>query len=298
MRSTKYLHGLITCFVVLPIVALSACTAVSKVEKADSLANAGVAFADSVPAFIDESFVLAVTANSLTLKQSRSDLTEEERIVRLQVSDDLLAERLTILRDLKRHALLLRSYFIAIKAIIQSDAASGITDQTKNIVMRLGELSPTIKDASIGGTSISDFIEPAVKLVIASYQNTVLRRELDARADAIERELALQQAALSAIRDQMIADKDLQVQIEERNPIFEDFVGSASLPGNWSDQRVTAFKKTIGFESYDIAAKAASGLHENWIAFAEDRLDERTLLLLIRDIEALVQLSAKLTSAD
>ena len=295
MNPGKFLRGFVA---LVTLVVLPACSAVDKVGKADSLANAGIAFSDAVPAFIDESFVLAVTADSLTLMQTRPDLTEDERSIGLQASDDALAARLTILRDLKRHALLLRSYFMAIKAITQSDAASGITEQTKTIVARLGELSPTIRDASIGGAPISDFIGPAVNIVVASYQNAVLRRELEERADTIERELALQQAALTAMRDQMIADKDLQVQIEERNPIFLTFVGNDPLPRNWSDQRVAAFKRTIGFESYDAAAKAAGDLHDSWIAFAEDRLDEGTLLLLIHDVEALVQLSEKIASAD
>jgi len=295
MASVARVQGIVAVFVV---AALSACSAVDKVDKADNLASAGIAFADSVPAFIDESFVLTVTANSLVLKQARDDLTEKVRIGRLQENDQLLIERLRILRDLKRHALLLRSYFVALKAITWTDAASGITDETKNVVARLGELSPAIKGASIDGAPISDFIEPGVKLIVAVYQNAVLRRELDERGEAIERELALQQAALSAIRDQMIADSDVQVEIEIRNPIFEAFVGSGSLPGNWNNQRVAAFKKSIEFESYNIAAKAAGDLRKNWMAFAENRLDETVLLLLVQDVEALVQLAAKIKAAE
>ncbi len=285
-------------FALLALIALPACSATSKVDKADSLASAGINFAESLPAFIDESFALAVAANSLTLKLARDPLTEGERIDRLQANDVVLTERLAILRDLKRHAQLLRSYFIAVRAITQTDAASGLTDQTGNIVTRLGELSPAIRDASIGGTAIDDLVEPAVELAVASYQNAVLKRELEARAETIERELALQQALLSALREQMIANRDLQVQIEERNPLFEEFVTSNDLPDDWSDRRLAAFERTISFESYDVAAKAASDLHQNWIAFAEDRLDESALLLLVQDIEMLVALNEKFASED
>lgn len=135
---------------------------------------------------------------------------------------------------------------------------------------------------------------PWVKLGVAAYQNAVLRRELEERGEAVERELELQRAALTAISEQMLADKDLQIQVEDRNPLFADYLGEGTLPSNWSERRITAFRRTAEFESLNAAAKAAGNLHESWIAFVENRLDASSLLLLIRDIEELVQLAEKI----
>ena len=110
---------------------------------------------NSVPAVIDESFVLAVTANSLTIAKARENLPQADRLDTLKTSDDALTDRLTILLDLKRHAQLLRSYFIALGALAQSDAASGITGSTQNIVNRLSELGLKIGDANIGPAKVS-----------------------------------------------------------------------------------------------------------------------------------------------
>ena len=116
--------------------ALSACSVTSKVAPADAFANAGIAYADAVPSVYDESFVLAVTADSLVLDQTRGDLPPEVRANTLSLHDRPLEKRLKLLRRLKRHALALRAYFIAFKSITQSDAAAGITEATQGLLSR------------------------------------------------------------------------------------------------------------------------------------------------------------------
>jgi hypothetical protein len=216
------------------------------------------------------------------------------RGAKLEQSDKHLETRLKILRDLKRHANLLRSYFIAIKAITQTDAASGITDATKSLVEKMSKLEPKIAEAAIGDTSVADFIEPSVKLAVAGYQNTVLRQELSARANAIDGEIGLQEAALRALYEQMRTDKELEILVEVKNPIFSAYTGAGKLPSNWSKQRVDAFKLIIEIDSYENAVKAAKALRQSWQAFAEDRLDSATLLDLTQLIQEMVALAEKI----
>ncbi len=277
-------------------VVLIGCATSLTVTKANQFAESGVAFADSIAPLVDESFVLAVTADSLQLAQIREGLDHEGRSRELSDSDKHLEERLRILRDLKRHANLLRSYFLAIKAITQTDAASGITESTKGLVERMAELEPRIAKATIGDTPVSEFIEPGVKLVVAGYQNAVLRSELTESADMIDRELGLQEAALTALYDQMRADKELEIMVTVRNPIFRAYTGDIALPNNWSQQRIDAFKLVIEIESYQKAVNAAATLRQSWRAFTENRLDPETLILLLQDVQEMVALAQKIKS--
>jgi hypothetical protein len=280
---------------VIGIVVLTGCAGTQTINKADQFALNGVAFADSIAPLVDQSFVLAVTADSLVLKRAREDISDSEvRDTQLKRSDEHLETRLKILRDLKRHANLLRSYFIAFKAITQTDAASGITDVTKGLVERMSKLEPKIAEATIGDTPISNFIEPAVKLAVAGYQNTVLRQELSARADTIDREIGLQEAALTALYEQMRADKELEILVEVKNPIFRAYTGSGKLPSNWLKQRIDAFKLIIEIDSYEKAVKATKALRQSWQALAEDRLDSATLLDLTRLVQEMVELAGKI----
>lgn len=268
-----------------------------RTESAGRLADAGVAFADSVPTVVDESFALAVTTDSLVLADSRPDLTEEQRSERLQQHDEALTERLDILRDLKQHARLLRSYFIALGALVQSDATTGVSDATKNLVDRLSGVGLDLSKKKIAGVAISDVIQPAVEFGVAAYQNIALRQELEKRGHIIERELELQRAALAAIGDQMIADKDAQIEHDVRAPLFTEYVTGAALPGGWSDRRIAAFRQTIDLKSLTAAANAADNLHQSWIAFAENRLDEASLLRLLKDVDEMLTLAEKLKSS-
>jgi hypothetical protein len=273
---------------------LTAGCAEQRIDNAGRLADAGVAFADSVPAVIDESFVLAVTADSLTIAKARENLAQADRLETLKTSDDALTARLAILLDLKHHAQLLRSYFIALGALAKSDAATGITGSTQNIVAKLSDLGLKIGDETIGPAKISDLIEPAVKFAVAAYQNIALRRELEERGPAIERELALQQAVLAALTDQMMADKALQIRVENRNPLVLQYAGAGALPSDWNARRIAAFRQTINLQSLDVAGKAADNLHQSWIAFAEDRLDEASFQRLLKDIDDLLAEAEKL----
>jgi hypothetical protein len=273
---------------------LASCAGTQTINKADQFASNGVAFADSIAPLIDESFVLAVTADTLVLTQARESISDSEvRGTQLKQCDEHLEARLKILRDLKRHANLLRSYFISMKTITQTDAASGITDTTKGLVEKMSELEPKIAEATFGDIQVSDFIEPSVKLAVAGYQNTVLRRELSVRADIIDREIGLQEAALIALYEQMRADKELQISVEVKNPIFQAYTSTGKLPSNWAKQRVDAFKLIIEIDSYEKAVKAVKALRQSWQAFAEDRLDSATLSDLTKLIQEMVALAEK-----
>jgi len=68
---------------------LTAGCAGQRIENAGRLADAGVAFADSVPAVIDESFVLAVTADSLTIAKARENLPQADRLETLKTMDSM-----------------------------------------------------------------------------------------------------------------------------------------------------------------------------------------------------------------
>jgi len=277
---------------------LSACaTSTVRVNNAATFASAGIAYVDAIPAVLDESFELSVTANSLTLSLARDDLPEDIRSSRLLDNDSLLEDRLKLLRDIKQHSLMLRSYFISLRALTSSENATGISTATSNLVGRLGELRPEIASATIGDASPQDLVGPAVNLAVGLFQNAALRAELEAHGEAIERELALQESVLNTLVQDMTANADLVIQIEDRNPVFEDFVTSGSLSATWNDRRIAAFRRTVELDSLADIQRAAANMHDTWMAFVENRADDGALNLLLQDIEQLLA-AARLFRSD
>lgn len=268
----------------------------ARVRSGSAFATAGITYADALPAILDESFELSVTANSLMLSLSRPELTQQERIDHLKTHDALLKERLSLLRDIRQHALLLRSYFIALKALCETDNATGITTATNGLIERLAELHPTIADATIGGISLQELSAPVVQLAVGAFQSRVLAQELSAHGQAIERELALQDAFMQALVEDMRANADLVIQVKELNPVFEAFVESGKLPKDWGERRIAAFRSTSELASLNDAQQAAANLHDTWIALVEKRTTAQSFELLIEDIERVLALTRLFTS--
>jgi hypothetical protein len=290
--------AIVRCAAVAAMVLLSACGTTETVNHASRFATAGIGYADSLPPVYGESFDAAVTAGSVELEQARRRLDPQTRLAQLREQDKLLEEQQQLLRALHQRSLLLRSYFIAIKTLAEADDATAITQSAHNTVARLQALRPAPGELTIAGRPVSELVGPAVNFGVAAYKGKALREELQARAPAIERELALQKAILRALADQMAADIALQVEIDERRPLAEAYASPANpdapLPSTWRAQRLASFHRAIRLESIEVAAKAADNMHQSWIALAEGVLSGPSVDLLIQDVENLIQLAQAL----
>jgi hypothetical protein len=278
-------------------IGLAACGSTETTNRAATFASAGIEFTDSVPTFYDQSFEAAVVAGSIVLEKNRPLLSAAERRKALHEQDEGLEglrERYETLAALKQHALLLRTYFIALKGLVDSDDAPGITDSTKSIVNRIVSIKPAIKDLSILGTSVESVIAPAVRIVVGAYKASALRREFEERGATIERELALQTAVLSLLRDQAAADLELQIEFDERRPLENAYVSPANpsvgLPATWRQQRIAMFRRGAILPAADRATKAAETLHQSWISLVRGTAGGPSLAVLIKDIEEFISL--------
>jgi len=285
--------------VFLVALAVSGCaTTQARTERGANFATAGIAYVDALPAVFDESFRLSVEANTDQLLLAREDLvfdsedeTMEARANALSDADAALTERLQLLRNLQKHALLLREYFMALHALMVNDAASGISSNAQNVINSLNQLRPGIADASIGDASVSDLLGPATNLAVGVYTNTALTNELRERGAAIERELALQEELLSALVEDMQHNAETIVLIEELNPVFTEFVEASRVSDSWSDRRIAAYKRTVGLSSYDDIRKAAATMHASWVALVENRGTEEAFDLLLRDVDEMLSVA-------
>lgn len=270
---------------------LGACaTATVRINQFEGFAQAGTRFADTVPPVLDEAFRVSVATDSLVLTQARMGLrSSEDRLKAIEQSNRNLAERIAILNDLKRQASLLGAYFVALQALAHADAdSSGMTEVASGIVGALGKLSPGIANAKIGGSPVSDFLAPVVSLTFTAFQSAALNHELKKNGAIIERQLNLQQAALTATADAMRAELEIHAAAADRDSIVLPFVRDGTLPSDWAQRRTDAFQRHIQLRSVDAAAKAAQNLRSSYVALVENRLDETHLTALQQDINGIV----------
>ncbi len=298
-RGTFFTSNAYTCHrrmlglpLLLSFLLFSSCTT-AKINHFKNFSQAGAAYSDVVEVFLDEAGTAAIETDSLVLMKTRPQLTIEERKQTILEHNQLLRERLAILGDLKRHADLLRTYFQALAALAESDAPSGIGTATEGVVNALGKLHPKIKGAKIGERDVSSFVSSVTKIAVAHFQAGALEEELKERSQTIERELDLQQAALSAVIEGLRTDLQFQTQQVESKDVILPYVREGSLPKKWKQRRREALNAHFVLSSADAAADAAKELKISFVGLSEGRLTLVDIPALVNDMNEILTLMEK-----
>jgi len=285
-----YFNSLSSLFLIIFALYLSACTS-ARINQFNLFAKAGTQYVDLANLVIDESGDAAIDADSAILKNIRDPLPEDKRAERLQLHNEQLQKRLQLLNEIKEHNLLLRSYFVQLSALAESNAPSSIGETAKATANNLVEVGNIISDGSFGGDKIGGIVEPVATIIVAQYQNAALEKELKARSDSIANELEIQRAAMKALTTSMQSNYALLIQEKERIQVIEPFVKEGNqLPAKWSERRKEVLKTNVKIESVKAAEKAADDLKKSFIALVENRFTLADLELLIQDINRIASL--------
>ncbi len=263
----------------------------ARVNYFKSFAEAGTAYSDAVSTLTQQSGQVAIDADSLILMKARDDLQPSERGPTIVEHDNLLRERLRILGMVRRHAQLLRSYFVSLAALANSDAPSGIGTSTEGVINALGGLNREIGEAKVGGEPIAKFAKGAATIIVAQFQNAALENELKLRSKAIEREIDLQQAAFDAIAAQVRTDLQIALNRQESLEVVDPFKEpNKNLPGDWLTRRREILSANLSLEAITAAADAARNLKSSFVALVENRFSPVDYQAMVKDISEIVTL--------
>lgn len=292
-RGSRTLHVHVWPVFVLGLVA-AGCTATTDSARLDAVAKAGIAYAGKVAPMLDRAFVLAATVDSGALVEARGALSAEQRRDRLQEFDALMTERLKEYAAAKRHNDLLTSYFLALRTLLERDAPKGIGNAARRLTAELGKLSPRLKKARMGDVSVSGLVEPVAGIAVASFKSTVLRRELEARAGTIERELALQEAFVTALARQVRADRQVLAARFRNDEVMEPYVSASKLPKTWPARRLRSLRDTADVDAAQAAEQAIRSLRKAYVAALEGRLNYAQAAELATTVEGFTELVSRL----
>ena len=209
--------------------------------------------------------------------------------------DQAMKARLGTYADLKRHTHLLKSYFLAFKSLSKPDAVPGIRTAAKNMTSELGKISPELKALTIGSASVKSLIAPAVPLVVGSFKSSALQSELEARGGMIERELALQEALVQAIAEQVRADQANQSLRYCRDNVVEPYVGTGKLRQGWPKRRLRCLRSTTDVDMAQAAEAAIRSLRMAYIAAAENHIEYSHVADLVTTVQRFVELVSRFT---
>lgn len=270
------------------------CSVAPDTVRLDTVARTAIAYTAKVPPLLDRAFEAAAAVDSRALAEARDGLSEEQRREALQRFDAVMADRLKDYDAAKRHSDLLRAYFVALRALLDSDAPRASGTAAKRLTAALGKLSPGLKQARMGDFSVSGLVEPAVTVTVASFRSAALRRELEARGAAIERELALQEALVGVVARQLRADQEVLSAGFRDDEVSAPYVSAKRLPRSWPARRLKSLREPVDVEAAAAAEQTVRALRQAYVAAVEGRLDAGRAAELATTVEGFVELVARL----
>ena len=247
---------------------LVACGA--SLEEYQKFAKSGQEYAtalDSLLVISGDYFVDASSENLIA-----NDLQDQDRdssnYAETTKEDD---EWLTLIAEMRQHNHLLKEYFFALEDLATSTAPQEARKATDNIFKQLNSISNIIQaNPRVGSIPV-----PSISEIILSQKiKGELRKELEARKEAIYREIAIQEALLKLLTSQIKTDlKDIQNLKDERS-VLPAFAAEQPIekPDDWIIRRRQIRTMTLSVQGLDDATKATESFKESFKLLLEDRL--------------------------
>jgi hypothetical protein len=269
--------------------------ATARINDFKEFSKLGAAYADATSALMDEAAVTAIDADSALLASMHAKLDPDTRLDAILTQNELLKERVTLLRDVQRHAKVLRSYFGALGALAESDAATEIGKSAEGVATAAKALGEQLQGSSGADKAVKSFLQPAVTLIVTQFQRAALERELNARADIIDHELNIQQAAVAVVAETLREDQTLILQTRETK-LARSFRGN-KLPTGWEKERRHILLIQPNVKAAEQAVAAAKNLRLSFQGLVEGRFDISDLGTMLGDLNEYVSLVEKIESA-
>jgi hypothetical protein len=290
MRSVRPLAGVVT----IPLFLLLQGCVSARLAQFSGFSQAGIAYVKASGTFIDEAGSAATRGDSALLLKARPDLSQPERQERISDANKLLIQRLLLLRQIKRHGQLLQDYFEIMGSMADSKAPESLGAAAQGVYDSLAKLSPTLKNAKIGSSTVSDFIPAVVPIVVAPLKAKTLEKELRERGPLIERELALQEAMLTVLAQEIKTDLSIELNTQVTEEIIDPYVSGSKVPNDWAAKREEVLGATVAAQSAGAAARAANDLRLGFQKLAANQFDSDALSSLIVDINSILDLTEKI----
>jgi hypothetical protein len=264
--------------------------ATRRLTQFNTFAQAGITYTAASQTVVTDAGNAVVNTDSALLIKFRPDLSEAQRRTRVTQSDELLKQRLSVLQLISAHGRVLQAYFTALAALSNPKATNSVGTAAQGVYDSFAKISPALAGAKIGSTSVSSFIPQVTAPIVAMFKAQALDKELHARSKSIADELALQEAAFSAIASEFKTDAQVLQNIHETENI-DQFAAAAALPSDWAAARLPLLSTPVTVASADAAAKAAAQLRKAFSALVEDKLDSAGFTLLLGDISNILTIA-------
>lgn len=282
--------------VVSVLLSLSSCAGPQTKDFAE-FASSGIRFTEQVPKVYDYAFKQEVNADSAKL------IGDREQAMALGVSGDKLAEtlkerdglflgRLEQFNLMKKHAILMRSYFVALAKLASDQHAEQAAMGAANIANQMENLVPQLKQITVLKTPISDLFQPVTQIAVGALTNQYLKENLEQHGQTLWNAIELQRDMFVLLL-KIEQEQDQKAWRQRENVALARPLANLrnDLPANWSEQRLALLTVSPAETPLSAAIQATEELQQNLRSLALnqgntiDRL-ERSIIWMNALIEA------------
>ena len=257
-------------------------------ERAAHIASAGGAYGRAMDGLLVSAEQTAADADSARLLSEARGLPRAQR-QELLTKHDGVSATLSDLERLRRHGRLLTRYFEALGRLAANDADTAAADATADAAAALNRLGSELTGSTLLTSAERDLLSQTAALTVEGVRRAALDRELKTRASSIDRELAIQQTLLDAVRRKLRVDLDSVAVLGRERDVTRPFLDDAvDDPRGWIALRREYLLPPASAEALKSASDAASKLRSAWRAYAAGRFDETARNALMADIETMV----------
>jgi hypothetical protein len=258
------------------------------------LASSGVAYGTAIDTLLTATEETAVDASSArALSQGQGVKTPASRSEILKGQDDIVERTLSDLEKLRHHARLLKRYFETLASLADSATDETASKAIAGSAEALEALGKELGSSSMLSKEQKDAIGKVTTLVVQGVRERAVARELEARANVIDRQLQIHHELLNALRDKIRDDArsvhDLGYARDVRKPFESDQIADAR---DWISQRRSYLLMDRNIEALEKASDAASRLRSAWKAWVENRFDAAALADALKQVDSAVALAA------
>jgi len=247
------------------VLGVSACAGPQTKDFAD-FANSGIRFTEQTPKVYDYAFRQEVNADSTKIIGDRElpGASGDKLGETLKERNTLFKDRLEQFNLMKKHAILMRSYFTVLGKLASGENSEEAGKAAANISNQMESLVPEIKTIKVLNTPISGLFQPITKMAVEALKNEYLKKHLEQYGHAIWNAIALQREMFLILR-KIELEQDQKAWRQRENLELAKPLRNLTndLPVNWSEQRLALLIVSPAETPISAAIQATEELQQN-----------------------------------
>lgn len=283
---------------ILPALLLAGLTGCATARVADfqAFASAGTTYTTAVTGLITEVGSTAVDANSVKLLQNRA--LAPVSLTDFNQQDQDMRNYLGELTRIQAQVTLLGDYFNALASLATSNAPQSFQTQVQSLATTLVGVTQEVKGTTIAKASQIETAAGSVGgLVVKGVQGRELKKELEARKQAISDILQLHQTLLATLSSQTEANVRFTTAMTYDQQVIQPFMAGQvqqAQQQSWMTERLNGLSQPALVEQITTTAQAARSLQQAWAKLLSNDLTAAEIQAITSELAPVISSLAAL----